>query len=46
MIVPGAIRTPAFADRVVREGKADLAAVGAAMLDNSRWAADAIAALA
>lgn len=46
VIVPGAIRTPAFADRVVREGKADLVAVGAAMLDNPRWAADAIAALA
>ena len=45
VIVPGAIRTPAFADRVVREGKADLVAVGTAMLDNSRWAADAIRAL-
>ncbi len=46
VIVPGAIRTPAFADRVVREGKADLVAVGTAMLDNPRWAADAIEALA
>lgn len=46
VIVPGAIRTPAFADRVVRDGKADLVAVGTAMLDNPRWAADAIAALA
>ena len=46
VIVPGAIRTPAFADRVVRDGKADLVAVGTAMLDNPRWAADAIKALA
>ena len=46
VIVPGAIRTPAFADRVVRDGKADLVAVGTAMLDNPRWAADAIEALA
>ena len=45
VIVPGAIRTPAFADRVVRDGKADLVAVGTAMLDNPRWAADAIEAL-
>ena len=41
VIVPGAIRTPEFADRVIRDGKADLVAVGTAMLENPRWAADA-----
>ena len=46
VIVPGAIRTPAFADRVIRQGKADLVAVGTAILDNPRWAAGAMAALA
>ena len=36
----------AFADGAIREGKADLVAVGTPMLDNPRWAADAIEALA
>ena len=40
------MRVPRAADRVVRDGKADLVAVGMAMLDNPRWAADAMAALA
>jgi len=45
VIVPGAIRTPEFADRVIRDGRADLVAVGTAMLENPRWAADAIESL-
>jgi NADPH2 dehydrogenase len=41
VVVAGGITQPEFADRVIREGKVDLVAVGRAMLSNPDWAADA-----
>lgn len=41
VIVAGGITDPAFADRVIREGKVDLVAIGRAMLSNPDWAVDA-----
>ena len=42
VIVAGAIRTPQFANQVICDGSADLVAVGTAMLENPRWATDAL----
>jgi len=41
VVVAGGITEPEFADRVIREGKVDLVAIGRAMLANPEWAADA-----
>lgn len=41
VVVAGGITKPEFADRVIREGKVDLVAIGRAMLDNPDWAAEA-----
>ena len=41
VVVAGGITQPEFADRVIREGKVDLVAIGRAMLSNPDWAADA-----
>lgn len=41
VVVAGGITDPVFADSVIREGKADLVAIGRAMLSNPDWAADA-----
>lgn len=38
----GGIRTPEFADSVIREGKADFVAVGRALRDDSDWAIKAV----
>jgi len=46
VIVTGGIREPAHADRIVREGHADLVGVGRAMLEDPEWARKAIEALA
>jgi 2,4-dienoyl-CoA reductase-like NADH-dependent reductase (Old Yellow Enzyme family) len=45
VVVAGGITEPAFADRVIREGKVDLVGIGRAMLSNPDWAADAQEAL-
>lgn len=45
VIVTGGIREPAHADRIIREGHADLVGVGRGMLDDPDWARKAIAAL-
>ncbi len=45
VIVTGGVREPAHADRIIREGKADLVGVGRAMLDDAGWARKAIDAL-
>jgi NADPH2 dehydrogenase len=45
VIVTGGIREPVLADRIVREGKADLVGVGRAMLEDAAWASKAIRAL-
>ena len=45
IIVTGGIREPVLADRIVREGKADLVGIGRAMLEDPDWAAKAIRAL-
>ncbi len=45
VIAVGGIVTAAFADSVIKEGKADLVAVGRAMLNNPDWAAEAIRSL-
>ena len=42
IIVTGGIREPEFADRIVREGKADLIGIGRAMLEDPEWARKAI----
>jgi 2,4-dienoyl-CoA reductase-like NADH-dependent reductase (Old Yellow Enzyme family) len=42
VIVTGGIREPALADRIVREGKADLVGIGRAMLEDAEWASGAI----
>jgi 2,4-dienoyl-CoA reductase-like NADH-dependent reductase (Old Yellow Enzyme family) len=41
----GGIKTPEFADEVIRKNRADLVAVGRAMLANPKWALKAIEAL-
>jgi NADPH2 dehydrogenase len=41
VVVAGGITKPEYADRVIREGKVDLVAVGRAMLENPNWALDA-----
>jgi 2,4-dienoyl-CoA reductase-like NADH-dependent reductase (Old Yellow Enzyme family) len=46
IIVTGGIREPAHADRIIREGRADLVGIGRAMLEDAGWARKAIAALA
>jgi len=46
VIVTGGIREPLHADRIVREGHADLVGIGRAMLDDPDWARKAIATLA
>ena len=46
VIVTGGISDPAFADRIVREGHADLVGIGRAMLNDVDWARKAIDALA
>ena len=43
VLVTGGFTDPAHADRVVREGKADLIGVGRAMLNDPDWARAAIA---
>ncbi len=45
VIVTGGIRDPFRADRIIRDGKADLVGVGRAMLEDPEWAAKAIQAL-
>lgn len=45
VMVTGGIREPELADRIVREGHADLVGVGRAMLEDASWAGKAIAAL-
>jgi NADPH2 dehydrogenase len=42
VLVTGGIREPAFADAIVREGRADLVGVGRAMLEDPQWARKAI----
>jgi len=37
----GNITNPEYADKIIREGRVDLVAVGRAMLSNPNWAADA-----
>lgn len=46
VLVTGGFTDPAHADRVVREGRADLIGVGRAMLNDAAWAGAAIAQLA
>jgi NADPH2 dehydrogenase len=46
VMVTGGIREPALADRIVREGSADLVGIGRAMLEDPDWARKAIEALA
>jgi 2,4-dienoyl-CoA reductase-like NADH-dependent reductase (Old Yellow Enzyme family) len=38
VVVAGGIKTPAFADRVIRDGQVDLVAIGRAMLADPDWA--------
>ncbi|MEW6398072.1 MAG: NADH:flavin oxidoreductase [Bacillota bacterium] len=45
VVVTGGITDPIFADRIVREGKADLVGIGRALLADPDWARKAIAAL-
>ncbi len=45
VLVTGGFTDPAHADRVVREGRADLIGIGRAMLNDARWAEAAIAQL-
>jgi NADPH2 dehydrogenase len=45
VMVTGGIREPALADRIVRDGRADLVGIGRAMLEDPEWARKAIAAL-
>lgn len=42
VIAVGGITEPSFADAIVREGQADLVAIGRAMLKDANWAARAI----
>ncbi len=43
VLVAGGIVDPMYADQLIREGKADLAGIGRAMLNDPDWAAKAIA---
>jgi 2,4-dienoyl-CoA reductase-like NADH-dependent reductase (Old Yellow Enzyme family) len=43
--VTGGITEPVHADRIVREGRADLIGIGRAMLNDAGWSRTAIAAL-
>lgn len=45
VLVTGGIREPAFADQIIRDGKADLVGIGRALLADPEWARKAIAAL-
>jgi 2,4-dienoyl-CoA reductase-like NADH-dependent reductase (Old Yellow Enzyme family) len=45
VMVTGGIADPEFADRIVREGRADLVGIGRAMLNDAAWAGKAIARL-
>lgn len=45
VMVTGGIKSPAVADRLVREGSADLVGVGRALLADPRWAEKAVAKL-
>ena len=45
VMTTGGIQEPAFADRIVRDGIADLVGIGRAMLADPGWAARAIAEL-
>jgi NADPH2 dehydrogenase len=45
VLVTGGIREPAHADRIIRDGHADLVGIGRAMLEDAEWAQKAIAAL-
>ena len=45
VLVTGGFTDPRHADRVVREGRADLIGVGRAMLNDPEWARSAIALL-
>ncbi len=45
VLVTGGIREPAHADRIIREGHADMVGVGRGMLDDPDWARKAISAL-
>ncbi len=42
VIVTGGIRDPDDADRIIREGRADLVGIGRAMLEDPQWARKAI----
>ena len=46
VIVTGGISDPVFADRIVRDGRADLVGIGRAMLNDAEWARKAIELLA
>jgi 2,4-dienoyl-CoA reductase-like NADH-dependent reductase (Old Yellow Enzyme family) len=46
VVVTGGISDPVFADRLLREDRADLVGIGRAMLDDADWARKAIATLA
>jgi 2,4-dienoyl-CoA reductase-like NADH-dependent reductase (Old Yellow Enzyme family) len=45
VMVTGGVTDPAFADRIVRRGQADLVGIGRAMLNDAGWARKAIRAL-
>jgi NADPH2 dehydrogenase len=45
VVVTGGIREASHADRIIREGHADLVGIGRAMLEDAAWARKAIAAL-
>ncbi len=45
VLVTGGIKEAEFADRIVREGKADLVGIGRAMLEDPDWARKAVQAL-
>ncbi len=45
VMVTGGIQEPAFADRIIRDEKADLVGIGRGMLEDPDWARKAIAAL-
>ena len=45
VMVAGGIAEPAYADRIVRNGQADIVGVGRAMLEDPEWARKAIAEL-
>jgi NADPH2 dehydrogenase len=46
VLVTGGISDPVVADRIIREGRADLVGIGRAMLNDAEWARHAIARLA